>query len=522
MLRRLFSKRYIRILLWLFITFVTLVVLLYAWTNWSGRRRWAATKAMLEREGETLDFRKLLPETPPDAQNLLAIEPLRGITEAIDHDESKGAPGAKRRAVEKMQWEGKAPVSSGVETGEVADMQAWVKFLREAKYLDLPEESSKPGKDVLTALDATFPLLKQLADLAPQRRAAIFTPGLRERELPEMLFSLSLRHYTAEQTLTRALCLRARAAIDARQGAEAARCLLAAEKMGLGCAAEPLLIGFLVGNATKAMTNEGIWLGLRENVFAEEDLRMLYQTLGTHNLDKTLLQAFRGEMATGLNALEYLQEVAGGRKKPGKDVADAIANLKGLSLNGFRALPGGLFDHWKSVTAEQEWKHIIAPLQTGGIAAAVKSADGISEDLNAKQNFLLHPDYIMARMVVPAFIGISKSALFVQARERQVLAAIALERFYLKHAKYPAALQELVPEFATSVPLDPSDGKEVRYHTTPAGRYMLWCVGFDGKDDGGQIKKNTRTMKNPDYLGDWTWQYEPVPVKEPTDTEKSR
>ena len=49
MIRRLLSKRFVRILLCFFITLVTLVVLLYVWTNWSGRRRWAATKAMLER-----------------------------------------------------------------------------------------------------------------------------------------------------------------------------------------------------------------------------------------------------------------------------------------------------------------------------------------------------------------------------------------------------------------------------------------------------------------------------------------
>ena len=43
MLRRLISKRAIRVLLWLFITLVTLGVLLFVWTNWSGKRRWAAT-----------------------------------------------------------------------------------------------------------------------------------------------------------------------------------------------------------------------------------------------------------------------------------------------------------------------------------------------------------------------------------------------------------------------------------------------------------------------------------------------
>ena len=510
MLHRLLSKRFARILLWLFITLVTLVVLLYVWTNWSGRRRWAAVKAMVEYEGETLDHLRLLPETPPAAQNLLAIEPLDGITVAVDHADAEGAPEAKRQALVALKLEAKAPSSNGMDKGEVADMQAWAKFLRETKYLDLPAESTAPGKEILAALDAKFPVLKQLADLAPQRSQAMFTPGLRERELPEMLFSLSMRHYNLAQSLVRALCLRARAAVDARQGAEAARSLLAAEKIGLACESEPLLIGLLVGNSAETQVNEGIWLGLRERAFADADLRLLHQALSAHDLDKVLLQACRGEMAFGLNVMDYLQDVAAGRKKAEQDVAALFGNEQQSLYGGAILVPGGLFDHWKSVIAEQEWKHMIGPLRKGGIAAAVKSAQEVSAEMKAKQNYLLYPDYIMARLVVPTLASVTETVLLVQARERQALAATALERFYLKHARYPAALQELVPEFATAVPLDPCDGKEVRYRTTAAGRYLLWCVGLNGKDDGGEIKENGVPMKSPDYLGDWTWQYEPV------------
>jgi hypothetical protein len=510
MFRFICSKRFVCILLWGFISLVTVIILLYAWTNWSGHRRWTATKAMVEREGEVLDLSKLLPETPPAAQNLLAIEPLAAITEA-DNEEAKGTPEAKRQALLAMKMEPQPPPSAGVEKGEMADMQAWAKFLRETKHLDLPVPSATPGKEVLAALDAKFPLLKQLADLAPQRSQAMFTPGLRERKLPEMLFSLAMRHYAASQALVRALCLRARAAIDAKQGAEAARSLLAVLKIAQASEAEPLLIGLLVGISTEAMMNEGVWLGFREKAFSDEDLRLLYQALSAHDLDQALLHACRGEMAFGLNVMEYLQDVAAGRKKAEQDVAAALAGDHQTWLrNAIRMAPSGLFDHWKSAIIELEWRQMIAPLRQGGIAAAVKAAQEVSTDLNAKQNPLRYPDYIMARMMIPALTSVSSTVLLVQARERQALAAIALERFYLKHAKYPAKLQELVPEFAAAVPLDPCDGKEVRYRTTTAGRYLLWCLGLDGKDDGGEIKKNGVPMKSPDYLGDWTWQYEPV------------
>lgn len=511
MIRRLLSKRFVRILLCFFITLVTLVVLLYVWTNWSGRRRWAATKAMLEREGESLDFRKLLPETPPAAQNLLAIEALDGITETVDHDEAKGAPGAKRKALAAMKLNTMAPASIGVEKGQATDMQSWATYLRESKFLDLPTESAAPGKEVLAALDAKFPVLKQLADLAPQRSQAIFTPGLRERELPEMLFSLSFRHYAGAQNLTRLLCLRARAALDARQGAQALRSLLAAEKIAHACEAEPLLIGFLVGLSMETAVNEVVWVALLEKVFTDTELQELQSMISAHDIAKVCLQAFRGELACAVSSIDYMQDVAAGKKQSGPRFIEVFGSEEGSpSLRMLNAVPGGFFYHSMSVLAEMEWRHVISPLRQGGVTAAVKAAEKVRTEFKARENFWLHPDYIMASMAVPAVTPVNASAALVQARERQALTAIALERFFLKHAKYPATLQELVPEFAPAVPLDPWDGKKVRYRTTAAGRYTLWCMGLDGKDDGGQVNKNGVAMRSALYLGDWTWQYEPV------------
>ncbi|MHB1079500.1 MAG: hypothetical protein ACYC67_08850 [Prosthecobacter sp.] len=512
MLRRILAKRFVRILLWLFITLVTLVVLLRVWTNWSGRRRWAATKAMIEHEGETLDFRKLLPETPPDAENLLAMEPLRDLTEAIDHDDAKGEPGAKRKALTEMKMDVMASGARGVEKGQVTDMQTWAKYLRESKFLDLPAASAAPGREVLAALDAKFPLLKQLSDLAPQRSQAMFIPGLRERELPEMLFSISLRHYTGARHLARLLCLRARAAIDAKQGAEAVHSLLAAEKIGFACETEPLLIGCLVGLATETLVNESLWVGLRDRAFSEAELQSLQSLLSAHDLDKVVLQAFRGELACVVSSMEYLKDVAAGRKQSVQGVAAIFSDdHQNHSLRRLSAgLPGGFFHHSMSVVAELEWKHALSPLRQGGIMAVLKAGDGMNADLNVKKNYLLHPEYVMASFIIPSFTTISASAALVQARERQALTAIALERFFLKHAKYPAALQELVPDFVAAVPRDPWDAKELRYRTTPAGRYTLWCVGLDGVDDGGQVYKNGVAMRSTLYLGDWTWQYEPA------------
>jgi len=80
-----------------------------------------------------------------------------------------------------------------------------------------------------------------------------------------------------------------------------------------------------------------------------------------------------------------------------------------------------------------------------------------------------------------------------EARRRLIITAIALERYYLAHGSYPASLQDLVPAFLTSAALDFMDGKPLRYHRTSDGHFLLYSVGLDCVDDGGQLLKPVRT-----------------------------
>jgi hypothetical protein len=70
--------------------------------------------------------------------------------------------------------------------------------------------------------------------------------------------------------------------------------------------------------------------------------------------------------------------------------------------------------------------------------------------------------------------------------ERQLtLAAIALKRFELRHGTFPPDLKALVPEFLTAVPFDYMGAKSLGYRLKDDGNYVLYSVGDDGKDDGG-------------------------------------
>jgi hypothetical protein len=78
-----------------------------------------------------------------------------------------------------------------------------------------------------------------------------------------------------------------------------------------------------------------------------------------------------------------------------------------------------------------------------------------------------------------------RGALMMDARVGCLRAAVAVERFRLAKGALPAKLDELVPDYLEAVPLDPFDGKPLRYSAIDEKSYKVWSIGFDGKDDGG-------------------------------------
>ena len=81
------------------------------------------------------------------------------------------------------------------------------------------------------------------------------------------------------------------------------------------------------------------------------------------------------------------------------------------------------------------------------------------------------------------------------ARLHLALAAIAAERYRLKHGSLPESLDALVPNFLEAIPMDPFDGKPVRYKRLEKG-YCLYSIGENLVDDGGKgrPKKNERPL----------------------------
>ena len=78
-----------------------------------------------------------------------------------------------------------------------------------------------------------------------------------------------------------------------------------------------------------------------------------------------------------------------------------------------------------------------------------------------------------------------RRVLVVEASRRMTLTAIALKRYQLRHGSYPRELAALEPDFLRTIPRDPVDGQRLRYRLNPDGTFLLYSIGEDGDDNGG-------------------------------------
>lgn len=109
------------------------------------------------------------------------------------------------------------------------------------------------------------------------------------------------------------------------------------------------------------------------------------------------------------------------------------------------------------------------------------------------------PFNFLAAVATPNFKRAFETLSRNQAALNQAVLVCALERYRLKHGEYPPALETLAPEFIAKLPHDIVTGEPLKYRRTDDGKFLLYSVGWNEKDDGA----------NPDRQnGDWVWPVE--------------
>ncbi len=95
----------------------------------------------------------------------------------------------------------------------------------------------------------------------------------------------------------------------------------------------------------------------------------------------------------------------------------------------------------------------------------------------------------MIRARLPVLIQVDRALLRQDARQLVFEVLLAAQAHRRDHGEFPENLAQLVPRFLPSVPLDPFDpaAGPLRYRRDDALKAVVWSVGDDGIDGGGNV-----------------------------------
>ena len=479
--RWLFSWRTLRRALIAVAVLVTLAALLVAEENWRGKRDWEKYKAEGEAKGEKFDLASFTPKPVPPEQNFYATPFLAPL---LDYEIVSG----------EVRWHDTNGVerakSLGVVSGATADLKncdylkgAQKYFRSNTNFLARPNPQD-PASDVLFALQKYEPIYAELY-AASERPAAVYTI------YPERDMNAQMVMFGVMKAMARAAVVRSLANLEAGNSPEALTDVRFLFRLGDALRNEPLLISHMVRIAILNIALQPVRQGLAQHRWSDEQLKQLENILCSDDLLADYGRMMRGERAFGNELFgQYLEGNFG----------SLGAQNKGFKFMGIFSPRGLLYQN--QIVVNRMHDQI-------SLHAVDAEAHRVYPE-RCSTNALMHalgnrtPYNILSRMLFPAFQKTIPRSGYMQSTYDQAAIACALERHRLTHGQFPETLAALVPQFLEKIPGDVIGGQPLKYHRTDDGKFLLYSIGWNEKDDGGVVALN-ENKKDDLENGDWVW-----------------
>jgi hypothetical protein len=150
----------------------------------------------------------------------------------------------------------------------------------------------------------------------------------------------------------------------------------------------------------------------------------------------------------------------------------------------------------------------VAKLQVSTIGSACEVKDDYSQLESIKKEIsdgglyfyskMLFTENAIGKLLYMVNSATLSSAITRQCQSNFLLGVaqiqLAMKQYKLEHKTLPATLNDLVPKYLSSIPLDPFDHKPIRYS---AEKKILYSVGLKQKDLGGSVGDDFTKMDNP-------------------------
>jgi len=300
---------------------------------------------------------------------------------------------------------------------------------------------------------------------------------------------------------------------------------------------ERLLISQLVRIAIAALAVGPTWQALQTPGLTDSQLARLQRAWETNEFVVSMNQSLEMERAIGVAMFARLR----GSADDAATMMDAMVNWGSLGdpdASGPVPLFGDLVDRFGEGGSRIVMKGIYVPLwqfvwsRQDECAYLETMQDLIEGSREAARRYSIEPFSMVSKqleerwknqssysrisrhlseLAAASLAGSPERAISFEAQRALTTTAIALKRHDLRHGSAAATLAALVPEFLREIPRDIYDGLPLRYRPGEGGSYLLYSIGKDERDDGGDPVPPNKGSQNFHFINgrDWVW---PMPA----------
>lgn len=466
----LFSWRTARRILVSLAILATLIVIFYMEENWRGKRAWENCKRELEAKGAVLDWEKFIPPPVPDDQNFFKAPKMQqwfvkpGGLHTLTEPDTNGWAGLSTNGLTTTVITNEAVAVNYLKWSD--QFQPNFDLIREAlkrPYARMDRDYSQPFQGPIQNFIAT----RTLAQVLAQRTKCFLLLGQPEKALREVTLLNDSRHFLEGKPM--------------------------------------LLVSAMINVAVTGLYADTIANGLQSHAWQEPQLAAIQEQLKKINLTPIVADAFKMERVASSQVLttKSPSEIANlfyaGDKK--------ITFLEKIQNPMYRFLVfaprGWVYQNMVTVS-----KILQQEIDSVDAAGELVSPRGLNEAMHELETtFKSNSPYnFFASKMIPNFIKAWQTTARNQILADETQIVCALERYRLAHGEYPETFDALAPQFIEKIPHDIIGGQPLHYRRVDGGKFLLYSVGWNETDDGGQIAF-TKGGSVDREKGDWVWQY---------------
>lgn len=478
--------RWLRIVLSIVMSLLGLIILAYVVENWRGARAWNETQMQLEKYGVARKFSELPTSVAVDDNLNFCRTPLLNGIEHPENESKREHLKGLTIVEEALRGTEEDPMNMPSKTD--AFRQLRTDFSPWAEYLGVPAEQS--AQRLFDAMNDQFG-----SELEELQSAASLPHASFGRDFSHIDSALDIAqeeypHYTTAIWLARVLRTHGQAALAVGDYDVAFHDLCAILKLRDSMLHDPSLLSVMVAITVDALSAGLIWEGLALQGWNQEQLLDLESRVQSVDWVGEYREAMEYECLFNLSFID-LASAASGR-------ATLYSNLESDDpmIDVFRILklcPNGWLNQNRAFVAQSILEGSIIPCKERDW---IQIATGLQTLASVE---LKHPYRFLGAFTLPVLTKTGTKVGVTHGRQQLAALACHLEAQLQIDSSYPDTIPPHYVDF---------DGQPLRYQTTSDGRYWVYSIGLNLKDDGGKFVPRSSTNGRIDWLkGDWVWTY---------------